>query len=441
VEPAEEHQSPIAVGVPTLTLIGTLGNDPAANQTYPPMYAASGNVFALPDPTAALPATFDGGAYFLEISYGDGSSERALIAVPEVVDTAMRLYAVNLDATRSPTEVSLYIADAPYPSLDPSEATLLHTRTLDPAPEPLPPVVAVGRGALANRGLHLRDRCEPGINCVLRRQESTWRGSASVSFGGVGLPEPAVCETPGEHTALTVPVVEVDSGATASLEIHAQRVVDSGADEVAVPLHDTTSWFAAADISQALRVWIPYEPNSTLGAGRWVADPAYALDVWIDGEAAGTAPLRVDLEVLAPAAVDLGTEFVSTGLTTPDSSMYFLVRDPSVGPTDRVWWGGGGPTVLRVPVVDSLGVAATLRVDAWQESCGSRWDMHAGRGAGNCTHALVLQVAATGNDDLIAGETYATPPSAPLVVDGRRWHDPGARELIGTFALEISYSP
>jgi hypothetical protein len=50
-------------------------------------------------------------------------------------------------------------------------------------------------------------------------------------------------------------------------------------------------------------------------------------------------------------------------------------------------------------------------------------------------------VAATGNEGLTVGETYTTSPSAPLVVDGRRWHAPDAQALIGTFALHLSYTP
>jgi hypothetical protein len=452
VGPDPEHQAPIAVQVPVTTLIGTLGNDPSALQTYPPMYSISGNVFELPDPTDSnLPDVYDGAAWFVEVTYGDGTTEQALVAVPAIDenDTALSLYSLNLDSGRNPTQVDLYQAATPYPNLVPSEATLVHTRMLPPPAEALPPVVSVGRGALANLGLELTARCEPDFNCVSRRVESVWR-----TGGGDGLhfqdptgevSAPAQCEEPDSYSVLTVPVVD-EAGTSASVTVHAQRVLESGGVEVVVPLHDVTAWLDSPDMSQSLRAWLPYEANQGLAAGRWVEDPAYALTgALMDGDgnaqAFATVPITIDLQVLETTTVDLGTEWTSSGLTAPGSSMYFLVRDDLVGPTSRTWWGGAGPTALNVPVLDSAGAPATLVLDGWQESCGSRWDMHAGRGAGDCEHALVLSVAATGNEGLTVGETYTTSPSAPLVVDGRRWHVPDARALIGTFALHLSYTP
>jgi hypothetical protein len=44
------------------------------------------------------------------------------------------------------------------------------------------------------------------------------------------------------------------------------------------------------------------------------------------------------------------------------------------------------------------------------------------------------------NAHLAAGHTYRTPSSAPLVFEGRQWHDPGAHTLLGTFALDLVYT-
>ncbi|MEC9378906.1 MAG: M66 family metalloprotease, partial [Candidatus Latescibacterota bacterium] len=75
------NQTPIAIDVPTVTLIGTMGNVDEANQTYPPIYTISGNVFDLPDPMdPSLSDVFNGAQYLVEISYADETSEQALIA-------------------------------------------------------------------------------------------------------------------------------------------------------------------------------------------------------------------------------------------------------------------------------------------------------------------------------------------------------------------------
>jgi hypothetical protein len=75
-----------------------------------------------------------------------------------------------------------------------------------------------------------------------------------------------------------------------------------------------------------------------------------------------------------------------------------------------------------------------------REACGRRYDLHAGRGAGNCEHRAILWVEPEDNPMLMPGATYRTPASAPLILEGRRWHDPGARALLGTFALDLEYT-
>jgi hypothetical protein len=122
------------------------------------------------------------------------------------------------------------------------------------------------------------------------------------------------------------------------------------------------------------------------------------------------------------------------------TSLNFLVRDPAVGPTSRVWWDDGlaGPVLLRVPVLDALGEAHTLVVAAANRACGSTWDFHAGRSAGDCTHVAVFWVRLEDNSDLAAG-VYATRASAPVVVEARQWHAPGSGALLDQWAIEFHY--
>lgn len=436
----EGAQEPIGVGVPVITLVGALGADPDASRTYPPIHAASGNVFELPDPEAAtLPASYTGAVWFLAIERDDGTVENALIAEGPLQDPDFGLYSVNLAADPPIVRVDLMQSATPFPNVDVDGAELVHTLVLDAPEGPLPDVVTVGRGRIANGGLTLTDRCEPGVNCGLRTARSAWRvNDGQLHFDADGVDAPEDCLEVNGWTALSVPVIDTD-GATATLTIEAQRVVSAGGESIAVPINDITPWIDAPDLEQALQVRIPWEANAGLSEGRWSVDGEFAIEARLDGAAFASVPLTIDLEVLATQTVDLASEWLSAELSTPESSMYFLVRDPSVGPTERVWWGDAGPTVLRVPVVDDSGAVATMVVNAWQESCGSRWELNAGRGADACTHRAVLQRA--DDPELAAGTTWRTPASAPLVIDGRRWHDPDARLLIDTFALDLEVTP
>ena len=433
-------REPIAVDVPVVTFVGALGEDPDASRTYPPIRAASGNVFALPDPEdVTLPAAYTGATWVLAIETEDGTVEHALIARGDLVGTDFGLYSVNVAAEPPPVRVDLLRSPTGWPTVDVDGATLVHTLVLEEPEGPLPGVVTVGHGRVANGGLTLTNRCEPGINCGVRDATSTWRvADGQLHFTADGVDAPTDCLDHGAWTALAVPVVS-DAG-TATLTVHAQRVVRAGGSEIAVPINDHTPWLDAPDLEQSLRLWVPWEENAGLTEGRWSVDGAFTIAALRDGQEFASIPVTVDLEVLAAESVDLGSEWLSAELSTPESSMYFLVRDASVGPTERVWCGGEGPTVLRVPVVDGSGGVATLVVNAWQESCGSRWDLHAGRGADACTHRAVLQLA-DDNEDLTEGATWRTPRSAPLVIDGRRWHAPDARLLIGTFALDLEVTP
>jgi hypothetical protein len=76
----------VDIGVPTFTLIGTLGNRGEACQIYPAVYTQSAPLFALPSPfDSALPATYWRDArYYLIIENDDGANapynDTALIA-------------------------------------------------------------------------------------------------------------------------------------------------------------------------------------------------------------------------------------------------------------------------------------------------------------------------------------------------------------------------
>jgi hypothetical protein len=440
------HQEPIAIGVPVLTLTGTLGNDDTACQTYPPNFWPSGNAFVLPDPTdPSLPSSFDGARWFLEIGYGDGSSERALIARGAMDETnALALYSLNIEASRQPIGVDLYRADAAYPNLDPAASQLIHSREIELPSEPVGAVVRVGRGFVANGDLLLDQRCSPGVDCSVRRRESTWRVAAPPLFFEDSLgasPDPAQCLDEGSVVALELPAT-ADDGSGSTVVLHAQRVMGSGGDERAVAMNDVTPWFGAPDTQQSLRVWLPYEENRDLPAGHYSGRGDLSILGSLDGTAFSSTGLAVDFTVHEATEVDLSDEYTSPGVGLPDSSVYYLVEDPAMGPSTSLWWGGDGPTVLRVPVADEdSGEVVTLVLDSWKEACGSRWELNSGQASDwGCDHAVVLRVAEAGNEALLDGHNYRSPGSSPLVVRAHRWHQPGAGEVLQTLAFELVYS-
>ena len=431
----ERFGSPVAVDVPTVTMIGTLGDGTDASQTYPGVHSPSGNVFSLPDPSdAGLSASFDGAVWYLEID-SDAGTERALISVAPIEDTALRLFSLNLDARTSPGEVRLYESPTGYPDIDFDGAELIHTRTIDAPIEAFPPIVTVGRGAIANGPLTLGNRCEPGFNCASNDVESFWRSSG----------ESTAFLRPGDETTACGPVdawssieVELDSGEIAV--VHGQRVVRMGGTEIAVPLTDVTPWLSGPLVSEGLRLWLPFEENRMLSAGRHRSvEPLVFAGTSSAGSTSETS-IQVDLSVVERIEADLGSEFTTPGVDVSGTSLNFLVRDPAVGPTSRVWWDDGlaGPVLLRVPVLDALGEAHTLVVAAANRACGSTWDFHAGRSAGDCTHVAVFWVRLEDNSDLVAG-VYATRASAPVVVEARQWHAPGSGALLDQWAIEFHY--
>jgi len=400
----------------------------------------------LPDPLSPnLPADFDGARWFLEISYADGSLERALIARGAMdASNDLALYSLNLEASRDPVQVDLYRSADAYPSMDPTAATLIHSRAIDPPGESVPEVVRVGRGFLANGGLQLEGRCTMGIDCAGQVRESTWRvGAEALQFqdeDGVSG-EAALCQDEDGVLALELLAVR-DGSSVETITLHAQRVVAGSDGSRAVPMHDITPWFQAPDNEQSLRTWLPYDANAQLPEGHYRSEGELTILGTLEGTPFSSTAISVDFTIHNLIAVDLANEYTSPGVSQSDSSVYYLVQDPAMGPADRIWWGGSGPTILRVPVIDeATGEVAILVLNSWKEACGDRWDLNSGQVADwGCAHSIVLQVADSGNEALVSGHSYRSPGSSPLVTTAHRWHQPNARLLLDTFAFEFTYT-
>jgi hypothetical protein len=441
-----EFGTPLAVDVPVATLVGTLGNTDAACQTYPPMFASEGNVFALAAPDdVGLDATYDGAAWFLSITYADGTVEQALIANGHIEDTALSLYSLNLEWNRTPTQVDLYVSDTEYPNIDVSGATLVHRRAISGPVDAIAEPVVVGHDYLANGALTLEKMCTTDVDCGHRTESTTWRGAGVRVFQDTAgqAPAPESCLEKDAFSSLSVPVVASD-GTTANLVLHAQRVLSTGAAVAAVPMNDDTPWLQAPDLEQSLQVWLPWEENQGLAAGTYVNDGDFGIESWVDGVLQGVTPIHVNVQVREILSADLASQYwTDPAVMDATSSVFFLVEDGTMGPTGRAWWDGSAdPVQLTPPVVDqTTGTLTTLLLDAYKVACSDWWDFNTGQSATwTCENYAVLSVAASGNEHLVSGHTYTSPGSSPLVIEARRWHAPDAWEILDTFALQVEYT-
>jgi hypothetical protein len=291
--------------------------------------------------------------------------------------------------------------------------------------------------------LKLTDRCIPEIDCPQRSRATTWRVTEDeLHFDDLDgqTPEPAVCTTPGDVTTLNVPVLR-DGSEAYTVVVHAQRLIDSSRGTVAVPQHDVTPWIDSPDLEQSLKLWLPFAANEALPAGRYVTEASFQLRGLLGADEVSDTPLSIDFTVYEPIVVDLAKEFVGKAVGAEGSSVYYLVHDATMGPTSRKWWGGSGPTLLTVPMIEQgTNQLTTMKLDAYKLARGSKWEINAGQSAWNCDHAMLLSVSDDGNQHLTSGVSYRSPGSSRLVVDARRWHQPNAKQLLETFAYDLRYT-
>ncbi|MEC9389873.1 MAG: M66 family metalloprotease [Myxococcota bacterium] len=449
-EPVEDgSMAPVAVDVPVVTVIGTIAHRPESSRVYPPIHWASGNSFDFAAPgDATLHPHYAGSNYFVEIEYADGSSEQRLIAQPTVpaTDTDLYLWSVNLESGRSPERVSLFQTVDPHPGMDVATASLLHSARIDPPDEPVPAPVLIGNGFVANGAVSLTEWCEPDINCAQRARSTEWAtGATPLRFTErADAPDPAIaCSEDGSVTELVVPIQD-QSGERASLVVHAQRTVQTATHQWAGPINDDTPWIDADNVRQGLRAWVPHAPNADLPVGTWSNADPYTLTALSEGSAFATVPLVINLTILPTDAVDVGGGYEGPSVTTEGSSTFFTVDDPAMGPTEGVWWGSSAATPLTIPVRNTAtGATTQLRLDGWKRSCdlgwGTWWSLNSAQVAdGSCEQRPQLAVSSSGNEHLESGETYASPPSGPLILRAHAWHL--GKRIVDTRAIEVTYT-
>ncbi|KAL7553122.1 hypothetical protein ACHAWF_016377 [Thalassiosira exigua] len=286
----EAASPPHRVGIPVITLIGTIGKDRDVCQTYPVLRSRWGNTFELPDPFSPfLPPAFKGASHFIEIRFEGGDTVRGLIAVgSNLREDALRFFSVNVAIDRRPTAVGLYrFTDESWPHLTPqSEAELLHLRPTDLPPGDslmgVPPLRRVGRGWVGDSSRVVISRfCETADHCNSEEHTIEWRGevgSDSIIYKSSLSAEP---QTLLGSTVFKVPAKREWDDSEYTVTVLATRSFDGGQGSapLLVTVPPSADGSSETDATHAVRISVPWEMNGSLPAGTYHSI-AGAFMVW-----------------------------------------------------------------------------------------------------------------------------------------------------------------
>jgi len=454
---------PLEVGVPVVTFVGTLGADMGACQTYPALRAARGNTFVLPNPfdNNLSSSYFNDAAYFVKVNYEDSSDEVGLIGAQDLASSSnIGYYSFTIAMSKRPTSVSLYKYESDrWPDLSQmSSYKLLHTRYIDLPENAMDGVKkpwSVGRGWLGGSPeITIKSLCRTFANCLVDAEMLAWRGGdGSEIMYTSNVPN----TVSGNASLFQVSAARVEDDTKHQIKIMASRYVEEGGE--LYPLIDSSLLLLSPppDATHGILVYAPYELNLNLLSGTYILDEN-SIEISGSKDKSVLMSLVIDftiklLEVtdtvsLNPSEIYESDEFFPLSVYSGASSAYFLAENPNIGPVKREWWGGDRETLL-VPLYSSClggGAETTViaSVKAQQTSCGSSWQMNAGRSAKtNCGHALRLVLDdETKNswlfDDNLQGCAFSSHPIEPVVINAYRWHDPLPNAFIGSLVLEFN---
>lgn len=324
---------PDQVGIPVITLIGTIGSDTSVCQTYPALRSRSGNTFQFPDPfNPDLPGAYYGAAHFFEVRFDGGRTVRGLIAVEgDLTEKSLKFFSFNVAIHRKPMSVGLYrFTDGSYPHLSPLSGTeLLHLRPTGLHPDTplmgLPPLLRVGRGWLGDSSDIVLDRfCVTAEDCDSGAYHVNWRshvGSDSVIYASSLAPEPQ--QLLGS-TIFKIPAKTEWGDTEYTITVLATRFFNDGLGSspllTTYPPSDDGS--SDIDATHSIRVVAPWEMNGSLPAGTYHSVPG-ALTISaeaVGGGGSGNYHL-LDLHI----SLNLGT------ITEPPTSS--PTKRPTPGPS------------------------------------------------------------------------------------------------------------
>ena len=307
------------VGIPVITIIGTIGGKNNVCQTYPTLRSPSGNTFQFPDPFSPdLPRAFTGAAYYAEVRFVDGTAIMGLIAVMGDVDVkSLNFFSFNVALHRLPMAVALYrFTDSVYPNVSPQSGTeLLHLRPISSTSlEGLPPLLRVGRGWLGDSSNIVLDRfCVTAEDCDSDRYIVEWRSdvaSDSVVYKSSLTPEARDMDG-ATATVFKVPVVrQWDSNQEYSITILVSRFFNDGQGLSPLFINLRDDDLSDVDATHSIRVVAPWELNDSLPGGLYRSFPGAALKIW--AETAGSRSNRRLIELNISLSLDSITEAPTT---------------------------------------------------------------------------------------------------------------------------------
>eukprot|EP00591_Stephanopyxis_turris_P017457 CAMPEP_0195538376 /NCGR_PEP_ID=MMETSP0794_2-20130614/49491_1 /TAXON_ID=515487 /ORGANISM="Stephanopyxis turris, Strain CCMP 815" /LENGTH=1515 /DNA_ID=CAMNT_0040672349 /DNA_START=170 /DNA_END=4717 /DNA_ORIENTATION=+ len=269
---------PIEVGVPVVTLIGTIGDTrfDGTSQIYPPIRSTHGNTFQLPNPLdSRLSLEFTGAAYCVNVVYENGYVDQGLIAVPDMTNsTDLRFFSLTVPASgpHKPFEINLYRYDTDsYPNLnEASSKSLLYSRSIDlPTDNPMDGVattVRVGRGWLGDSDISIDKQCTESVNCLERASTLHWRDEEGPSLTFYATSGGIVTGSTTEGTIFEITVERKEDGEPYTAMFVGSRFL--GEHGTSVPILHTISG-SNPDWTHGVRFWAPYELNSDLREGSY----------------------------------------------------------------------------------------------------------------------------------------------------------------------------
>jgi hypothetical protein len=440
----QKMMPPIAANVPIITLIGTLGENAEACQIYEPFKSSSGNVFQTPDPfTAGHSSVYDGGKYYIEITYDSLPSRRGIIAVSDLTgSTELRYFSLNLAIEDRPNKIDLYRFDSDaYPTAtSSSDKTLLFTRPINLGVDPLaslPAIYRAGRDWLGASGdVEISKICVTQEQCSSGANVLKWRGDGSdITYGSSS----SASDTSAEGSVFEIAVTRKEDASAHTIKVVASRFYDDSGDALHPILGSPASSQWEVDSTHGVTLYAPYSLNSGLPAGTFSSAPG-ALKLWGDrpgNDRFADIRVSVDVEILQRTDVaNLSNQetYVGAGYPVENTGAYFVVTDPVIGPTSGKWYGDGESnywTRIFVPLHSTCLAGeddvVTATIKAQQSHCGSTVQMNGGRVRNTCTHSLVLTLEGSSINpwmDQYKGCHFYSHPYAPVEFIAKRWHDP-----------------
>jgi len=280
---------PDRMGIPVATVIGSLtsSESPGASMLFPPLFAASGNTFALEE-IGTTSISYRGARYAARVRYADGSHR--IFIIPKELPSKDRAYyfSFNLPIADKPVEVSLYRLQHPYVEngprgLSPSD-TLLSTQAIT-VPTSMPAVVTRGGDSRQEARTAMVSKLCTTQTCETESIDIAWHpDDESQLYFVAGRPSLGLTTPVGNPKDAPMRLEVMMKGPDGNQRVvvfRASRAVNTTADGYRLsPANYWTEPELLKDRLQHLYIWVHANDNTALPAGRYtMTDAVKLLDV------------------------------------------------------------------------------------------------------------------------------------------------------------------